>query len=135
MNKIVIIGNLTGTPELRVTQSGVSVCQFTVAVNGRRKDDGATFFRVTAWRALGETCHKYLDKGREVMVCGAVSASERTGRDGRPRASLEVTAEDVEFLSAAGDAANHAGDMQEAEHEQASTGNGFEAVETEDLPF
>ena len=135
MNKIIIIGNLTGTPELRVTQSGVSVCEFTVAVNGRRKEDGATFFRVTVWRALGETCHKYLDKGRKVMVCGAVSASAYNGRDGKPHASLEVTAEDVEFLSAAGDAVNHAGAVQETAQDQTSGGNGFEAVETEDLPF
>ena len=132
MNKIVIIGNLTGTPELRVTQSGVSVCQFTVAVNGRRKDDGATFFRVTAWRALGETCHKYLDKGRKVMVCGAVSASAYTGRDGKPRASLEVTAEDVEFLSAMGHDAQAA---HEETAQQNETEGGFTAVETEDLPF
>ena len=132
MNKIVIIGNLTGAPELRVTQSGVSVCQFTVAVNGRRKDDGATFFRVTAWRALGETCHKYLDKGRKVMVCGAVSASAYTGRDGKPRASLEVTAEDVEFLSAMGHDAQAA---QEEPTQQNETEGGFTAVETEDLPF
>ena len=132
MNKIVIIGNLTGAPELRVTQSGVSVCQFTVAVNGKRKDDGATFFRVTAWRALGETCHKYLDRGRKVMVCGAVSASAYTGRDGKPRASLEVTAEDVEFLSSMGH------DAQEAKAEpaqQQGTEGGFTAIETEDLPF
>lgn len=132
MNKIVIIGNLTGTPELRVTQSGVSVCQFTVAVNGKRKDDGATFFRVTAWRALGETCHKYLDRGRKVMVCGAVSASAYTGRDGKPRASLEVTAEDVEFLSAMG----HDAQAEQAEPaQQHDTDGGFTAVETEDLPF
>ena len=132
MNKIVIIGNLTGTPELRVTQSGVSVCQFTVAVNGKRKDDGATFFRVTAWRALGETCHKYLDKGRKVMVCGAVSASAYTGRDGKPRASIEVTAEDVEFLSAIG----HDAQSEQAETaQQHDTEGGFTAVETEDLPF
>ena len=132
MNKIVIIGNLTGSPELRVTQSGVSVCQFTVAVNGKRKDDGATFFRVTAWRALGETCHKYLDKGRKVMVCGVVSASAYTGRDGKPRASLEVTAEDVEFLSAMGHDAQAA---QEEHAQQQGTEGGFTAVETEDLPF
>ena len=132
MNKIVIIGNLTGTPELRVTQSGLSVCQFTVAVNSKRKDDGATFFRVTAWRALGETCHKYLDKGRKVMVCGAVSASAYTGRDGKPRASLEVTAEDVEFLSAMGHDAQAA---QEETAQQQGTEGGFTAVETEDLPF
>ena len=132
MNKIVIIGNLTGAPELRVTQSGVSVCQFTVAVNGKRKDDGATFFRITAWRALGETCHKYLDRGRKVMVCGAVSASAYTGRDGNPRASLEVTAEDVEFLSAMGHDAQAA---QEETAQQNDTEGGFTAVETEDLPF
>ena len=127
MNKIVIIGNLTGTPELRVTQSGVSVCQFTVAVNGKRKDDGATFFRATAWRALGETCHKYLDKGRKVMVCGSVSASAYTGRDGKPRASLEVTAEDVEFLSAA------SGDSQQ---QSAPEANGFTPIDAgNDLPF
>ena len=132
MNKIVIIGNLTGTPELRVTQSGVSVCQFTVAVNGKRKDDGATFFRVTAWRALGETCHNYLDRGRTVMVCGAVSASAYNGRDGKPRASLEVTAEDVEFLSAMGHDAQAA---QAEPAQQHDTEGGFTAVETEDLPF
>ena len=132
MNKIVIIGNLTGAPELRVTQSGVSVCEFTVAVNSRRKDDGATFFRVTAWRALGETCHKYLDKGRKVMVCGAVSASAYTGRDGKPRASLEVTAEDVEFLSSMGHDAQAA---QAEPAQQQDTEGGFTAVETEDLPF
>lgn len=132
MNKIVIIGNLTGAPELRVTQNGVSVCQFTVAVNGRRKEDGATFFRATAWRALGETCHKYLDKGRKVMVCGAVSASAYTGRDGKPRASLEVTAEDVEFLSSMGHDAQAA---QAEPAQQQDTEGGFTAVETEDLPF
>ena len=132
MNKIIIIGNLTGAPELRVTQNGVSVCQFTVAVNGKRKDDGATFFRVTAWRALGETCHKYLDKGRKVMVCGAVSASAYTGRDGKPRASLEVTAEDVEFLSSMGHDAQAA---QAEPTQQQGTEGGFTAVETEDLPF
>ena len=127
MNKIVIIGNLTGAPELRVTQSGVSVCQFTVAVNGKRKDDGATFFRATAWRALGETCHKYLDKGRKVMVCGAVSASAYTGRDGKPRASLEVTADDVEFLSSA------SGDSQQ---QSAPEANGFTPIDDGDeLPF
>ena len=127
MNKIIIIGNLTGAPELRVTQSGVSVCQFTVAVNGRRKEDGATFFRASAWRALGETCHKYLDKGRKVMVCGAVSASAYTGRDGKPRASLEVTADDVEFLSSA------SGDSQQ---QSAPEANGFTPIDDGDeLPF
>ena len=102
MNKLVIIGNLVRDPESRVTQSGISVCTFTVAVNRRRQQEGqpeADFFRVTAWRALGENCAKYLTKGRKVCVIGPVSLSTYTGQDGKTRAQMEVTAEDVEFLT------------------------------------
>ena len=101
MNKLFIIGNLTRDPESGTTPSGVNYCNFTVAVNGRGDDD-AIFMRVTAWRALGDTCSKYLAKGRKVAVVGAVSASAYQGNDGQPRASLEINADSVEFLSARG---------------------------------
>ena len=75
MNKLTIIGNLTRGPETRVTQSGSSVCSFTVAVNRRGQDDKTDFFRVSAWNKTGETCQKYL----------APSASPPTpGRTARP---------------------------------------------------
>lgn len=102
MNKLTIIGNLTKAPELRTTQSGLSVCTFTVAVNRRRQQEGqpeADFFRVSAWRQLGENCAKYLAKGRKVCVVGPVGINTYTGNDGKTRAQMEVTAEDVEFLS------------------------------------
>jgi single-strand DNA-binding protein len=103
MNKLTIIGNLTADPELRTIPSGVSVCTFTVAVNRRyssNKEDRQTdFFRVSAWRQLGENCSRYLAKGRKVCVVGEVSARAYEGKDGSLRASLEVTADDVEFLS------------------------------------
>ena len=98
MNKLTIIGNLTRDPELRTTQQGLAVCDFTVAVN-RRKGDESDFFRVTAWRQLGENAAKYLAKGRKVCVVGPVSARTYTTNNGETRVSLEVTAEDVEFLS------------------------------------
>jgi len=72
LNKIFIIGNLTRDPELRTTPNGVSVCSFTVAVNRRRfggaeaGQQEADFFRVSAWRQLGENCHRYLAKGRKL---------------------------------------------------------------------
>ena len=81
MNKLFIVGNLTRDPELRTTSSGISVCSFTVAVNRRRSNNApagqpeADFFRVSAWRALGENCQKYLAKGRKVAVTGSVSVS------------------------------------------------------------
>ena len=84
MNKLTIIGNLTRDPELRSVNGRdgtVSVCDFTVAVNRRQtsqqKANGqqqeADFFRVTAWRGLGENAAKYLAKGRKVAVVGSVS--------------------------------------------------------------
>ena len=102
MNKCTIIGNLTRAPELRTTQDGTPVCNFTVAVNRRARAGGqpeADFFRVTAWRALGENCAKYLAKGRKVMACGPVAARAYTGSDGQTHATLELTADEVEFLS------------------------------------
>ena len=102
MNKLTIIGNLTKDPEKRTTSTGVNVTSFTVAVNRKNKQDGqpeADFFRVSAWRGLAETCSKYLAKGRKVAVVGSVSAQAYMGSDGTAKASLELTADDVEFLS------------------------------------
>ena len=70
MNKVILVGNLTRDPELRVTASGISVCTFTLAVSRRFSRDaqgaGATadFIPVIAWRGLGENCAKYLTKGK-----------------------------------------------------------------------
>lgn len=102
MNKLTIIGNLTNEPELRTTTNGKNVCGFTVAVNRRRKVEGqpeADFFRVSAWNQLGENCQKFLAKGRKVCVVGPVSVRTYQAKDGTAGASLEVTADDVEFLS------------------------------------
>lgn len=98
MNKCTIIGNLTRDPALRTTQTGIAVCNFTVAVNRRRGTEGTDYFRVTAWRALGEACARYLHKGNRAAVYGAVSARAYTGSDGNVYAALEITADDVEFL-------------------------------------
>ena len=100
MNKLTIIGNLTANPELRTTSNGVNVCTFTVAVNRRNGGKNeADFFRVSAWRGLGDTCAKYLSKGKKVCIIGEVSARAYEGNDGTIRASLEVTADEIEFLS------------------------------------
>ncbi len=104
MNRLIIIGNLTKDPELRTTSTGVNACTFTVAVNRRKKADGqqeADFFRVTAWRGLADVCYQYLAKSRKVCVTGSVSVSPYIGNDGTPQASMEVSADDVEFLSPA----------------------------------
>ena len=102
MNKLHIIGNLVRDPELRTTTSGKDVCSFTVAVNRRNKRDGepeADFFRVSAWGNSALNCNKYLSKGKKVSVVGSVSVKVFSKQDGTAAASMEVFAEDVEFLS------------------------------------
>ena len=103
MKQIVIIGNLTRDPELRTTQSGIPVCSFTVAVNLRKTPEAgqpdADFFRVTTWRQLAELCSKYLAKGRKVGVVGEISLQQYNDSNGLPRYSMEVQADEVEFLT------------------------------------
>ena len=145
MNKLTIIGNLTRDPELRTTSAGVNVCDFTVAVNRRQRRDSqngqpeADFFRVSAWRERGELCARYLAKGRKVCVIGPVSVRTYTGSDGTTRASLEVTADEVEFLSSRSDAEAAGGynapAVPEAPSAEPQTAAGFTAVETDELPF
>ena len=138
MNKLTIIGNLTREPELRVTSAGINVCDFSVAVNRRKTGNNqqpeADFFRVTVWRGLGETCAKYLRKGAKVCVVGAVSVRTYQTNAGETRASLEVTAEDVEFLSGkqTDERPEETADPAPAPVDAQS---GFEQVETDELPF
>lgn len=131
MNKLTIIGNLVKDPELRTTQSGINVCNFTVAVNRRVKqgeEQKADFVKVTVWRQLGEICAKYLAKGRKVCVVGSASASAFTAKNGDVVAMLELLADDVEFLSTKGE--------QNGGHtENIDPQSGYTAVETDDLPF
>lgn len=133
MNRLTIIGNLTRDPETRTTQSGKTVCTFTVAVNRRGSgQQEADFFRVSAWNALGENCGKYLAKGRKVAVVGSVSVETfESNKDGKTYATLQVMASEVEFLSAAGTAA---GTAQEAPADTDDQ-TGFSKVESDDLPF
>lgn len=103
MNKLTIIGNLTHDPELRTTTSGKDICNFTVAVNRPRRngqEQGADFFKVSAWEEKAKLCASYLKKGKKVCVIGPVSVRTYTSEhDGLTRASLEVTASEVEFIS------------------------------------
>ena len=129
MNKIIIIGNLTGDPAIRTTRDGISVCDFTVAVNGHRKEDPAQFFRVSAWRQMAENCHKYLAKGRKVCVTGAVSAHTYQGNDGTTRVSLDIQDSEVEFLSPA------SGDSQQQSAPEPQQPVYTPITPDDDLPF
>lgn len=122
MNKVLIIGNLTRDPELRQTNTGLSVCNFTVAVGRRHGENNETdFFSVQAWRGLADNCAKYLKKGKKVAVIGSLQNRSYEDKDGVKRTITEIIASDVEFLSPNTDENTRRAELIE--------------VEDDDLPF
>ena len=103
MNKVILIGNICKDPELSETNSGVAVCRFSIAVNRRRTSADAEqqtdFFNVTAWRGLAETVARYCKKGNKIAVTGQIQIRTYEDREGAKRTSVDIIAEEVEFLS------------------------------------
>jgi len=115
---IIIAGNVGRDPEMRYTPSGQAVTSFSVATNRQyTNNNGETiketiWFRISAWGKTGEICNQYLKKGSKVLVEGRLTADPATGgprvwtaQDGSTRASFEVYAQTVRFLSSRSEAA------------------------------
>lgn len=132
MNKVFFIGNLTRDPETRQTQGGISVCNFTIAVNRRAREgqQEADFFNVTAWRQLGELCQKYLSKGKKVSVVGRLQSRTYEAQDGTKRTAYDVVADEIEFLTPVGQSGNHGGYEQAVSKEPE-----FTKADDTPLPF
>ena len=106
LNKVFLIGNLTRDPELRYTPSGLAVTTFTVAVNrnyttqsGEKRED-VTFMRVVVWGKRAEVCGEYLNKGSLAFVEGRIQSRSWQAQDGTKRNTVEVVANNVQFLGA-----------------------------------
>ncbi len=139
---IIIVGNVGRDPEMRYTPSGQAVTSFSVATNRQyTNNNGETvketiWFRISAWGKTGETCNQYLKKGSKVLVEGRLTADPATGgpriwqaQDGTSRASFEVSAQTVRFLSSRGETeSSGAGSAPAAEE-------GGAPAENEDIPF
>lgn len=99
------MGNLGRDPELRYTPQGNAVCDFSVAVNDRKRDktgewqDFTTWFKVTFWGKQAENASKYLSKGRQVYAEGRLQVEEWTDRDGKNRFSLAIQGTELHFIS------------------------------------
>lgn len=103
MNKVMLIGNLTRDPEITTTNSGVSVCRFSLAVQRRfaNADNGpqVDFFNIVVWRGQAENCHKFLKKGSKCCIIGKIQNSSYDAADGTKRYTTDIVADEVEFLN------------------------------------
>ncbi len=108
VNKVILIGNLGNDPELKYTPSNRPVCNLSIATNEVFKDksgqrqERTEWHRVTVWGEQGETCSKYLSKGRSVYVEGRLQTRSWDDKDGKKRYSTDIVADRVVFLGGGG---------------------------------
>jgi single-strand DNA-binding protein len=100
-NKVILIGNLTADPEIRTTPTGVSVCNFTIAVNrqyAKQGEKNSDFISICAWRASAEYVGKYARKGNQLLVCGSIQTRDYINNQGQKVYLTEVVANEVSFV-------------------------------------
>jgi single-strand DNA-binding protein len=138
VNKVILIGNLGGDPELRTTPSGTSVATFTLATNeswtGKDgvKQEKTEWHRIVAWGKLAEICGQYLSKGRQVYIEGRLTTRSWEDKQGVQRKTTEVIARDMQMLGGRGDQGGVAtSDSETPEFVAASSTK----IEDDDLPF
>ncbi len=125
VNKAILIGNLGRDPELKYTQNGQAVTNFSLATSENWTDksgervERTEWHRIVAWGKTGELCAQYLAKGRTVYVEGRIQTREWEDKEGNKRTTTEINAQTVQFLGG-----------PRGEGGGASSGGGFEGGES-----
>lgn len=129
MNKVIIMGRMAADPELRTTQSGISVTSFTVAVDRPKLKDNeqeTDWIDVVAWRHTAEFVCRYFGKGSPIIVSGTLQSRNWEDKAGQKRKAIEVLADGVEFVPKT---------KETDKAEKPKENDEFMAVDDEDLPF
>jgi single-strand DNA-binding protein len=143
-NKVILIGNLTADPELKQTQSGLSVCSFSIAVNRRFKGENSQqdcdFISIVAWKQQAEFVTRYFKKGQPILICGQIQTRNWTDKQNNKRIAVEVVADEVSFVGSkesSGDAKNNAPTMPYVPSAYSTQNSqNFEAIPSDEgLPF
>lgn len=144
LNIAVIMGRLTANPELKTTNSGISVCSFSVAVDRNYSKAGTEkqtdFINCVAWRQTAEFISKYFSKGSMIAINGSIQQRQYTDRDGNKRYAFEIVVDNANFCGSKAESGNNSnyGGSQEspASFSNIDTGD-FEEISMsdDDVPF
>ena len=142
MNSVVLIGRLTRDPELRKTQSGQSVCTFTVAVDripGKDGTEGADFPSCVAWGKTAEILTTYAAKGSQIAIRGRLQTRSYEDKEGRKVYVTEVVADQIQLLGGGSQTERSSGDYMtgggSSLYKDDLTGDALRDPESDDLPF
>ena len=141
VNKVILVGNLGRDPELRYTQSGQAVANFTLATTERfstrdgDRQERTEWHRIVAWGKTAELCAQYLSKGRSVYIEGRLQTREWEDKEGQKRRTTEITAQTVQFLGGRGGGGGSAGPPPAAGGGGEESGGSGSAPPADDIPF
>ena len=131
MNSVILIGRMTKAPEIRFTQSGKAVANFSIAVDrDYSKEKKTDFFNVQAWGKQAESCATYLDKGLLVGIKGSIQTGSYEDKNNVTKYTTDIVADQVQFLEWK-DKENTAKDEKKVEPDF----DNFATVTDEDVPF
>ena len=139
-NKVILVGNLTRDPELRVTGTGLSICKLGLAVNrsytskdGESKDE-TTYVDVDAFGKQAEILGKYMQKGRPLMIEGRLKLDQWESNDGQKRSKLGVVLESFQFIGGRDDNVSNSTSAKDSSSQDISNNTQEESFDG-DVPF
>lgn len=139
MNKVMMIGRLCADPEHRTTQDGRPVATYRIAVDRRRRADGAQeadFFPCVAWGKGAEFAARYLKKGMKIAIAGHLQTRSWDAQDGTKRYATEILVDEHEFCEGRGaGAGEQAPSAPAAQNARPADSGGYTEVDDDNLPF
>jgi single-strand DNA-binding protein len=140
LNKAILIGRLTRDPELRYTQSGTSVCSFSIANNrtyvaGGEKKETVSYFNCVAWAKTGEVIAEYCKKGQRIGIEGRLQQRSWDDQEGKKRQTVEIVVDNFQFLSAPGEGGGRSSQEAPATPSPDQAPNTDSPFSDEDIPF
>ncbi len=141
VNKVILVGHLGRDPELRYTQNGQAVANFSMATtesyakrDGER-EDRTEWHRIVAWGRLAEICAEYLSKGRQVYIEGRIQTREWEDREGEKRRTTEIVAREMQMLGRRGETSGTSETYDEPKSAASSPGDSDTPPPDDDIPF
>lgn len=144
VNKVILIGRLGKDPELKYTQGGRAVANFSVATNERwkgqdgQKQESTTWHNIVAWGKQAEVMKEYLSKGQQVYIEGRIDNRSYDDKDGNKKYISEVVVQNFQFIGSRGDSGGGSGGGDSASSgppDSAPPPPSGEASDDDDLPF
>ncbi len=140
INKVILIGNLGRDPELRYTQNGQPVANFSLATSENWTDktsgekvEKTEWHRIVVWGRTAEHCSQYLAKGRTVYIEGRLQTRDWEDKEGQKRSTTEINAQTVQFLG--GPKGQSAGSPEAGAGAGEARGTGGPPAAADDVPF